>query len=86
MTVRRENITCPADNFYSARIVNFTMLALISEAFGKFRNTPKRWRMDETRVRLESIYFEFLSIRRETGVKQSKDRWARLTGSSMNLW
>ena len=30
-----------------------------------------------------SAYFEFLSTRRETRFKQSRDRKARLTGSSM---
>ena len=71
--VCKANIIYPAKNFYCAGIV-------MSEAFGKFRNTPprvfdyvragrrepwttaeelshniaKRWRMDETRARMES--------------------------------
>ena len=35
-------IICPADNFYCAGIVNFTMLALLSGALGKFRNIRPR--------------------------------------------
>ena len=33
--VRKANIICPAENFYCVGIV-------MSEAFGKFRNTPPR--------------------------------------------
>ena len=29
-------------------------------------NIAKRWRMDETRARMGSVYFEFLNTRRET--------------------
>ena len=31
----------------------------------------KRWRIDENRTRMKCAYFEFLSTRRETGVKQT---------------
>ena len=34
--VRKANIICPAENFYCAGIVNFDMLALISEASANF--------------------------------------------------
>ena len=34
-------------------------------------NMVKRWRMDETRTRMGSIYFELLSTRRVTGVKEN---------------
>ena len=43
------------------------------------QNIAKRWRMDETRARMGGKYFAFLSTRRETGVKQSRDRRARIT-------
>ena len=33
---------CLTDDFYCAEIVNFTILALLSEAFGKFRNIWQR--------------------------------------------
>ena len=39
----------------------------------------KRWRMNETRARMGSVYFEILSIWRETRVKQSRDGKAWLT-------
>ena len=103
--VRKANIIYPAENFYCAGIV-------MSEAFGKFRNTPprvnddvrtgrrgpqtaaeklshniaKRWRIDETSARMRSAGLEVLSTRRETEVEQSRDRRARMMGSSMYLW
>ena len=78
----------------------------MSEAFGKFWNTPprvtddaragrrdpqtvagklshniaRRWRMDETRARMGSVFFEFLSTRRDTKAKQSRHGRAWLRG------
>ena len=59
---------CPAENFDCTGMVNFTILALLSEAFSEFRNTErqsaaenlsnniaKRWRVDETLARMESV-------------------------------
>ena len=43
-------------------------------------------RIIETHARMGSAYFEFLSTRRETEVKQSRERRGRLSGSSMYLW
>ena len=39
---RNANIICSAENFHCAGIVNFTILALMTEAFGKFRSAPPR--------------------------------------------
>ena len=56
-------------------------------AAGKLNyNIAKRWRTDETGARMGSAYFEHLSTRRETIVKQSRDRKARLTGFYIYLW
>ena len=49
-------------------------------------NIAKRWRIDETRARMGSGYFEFLNTRRETGVERSSDRKAQITGFSMYFW
>ena len=41
ITVRKAKIICAADNFYCAGIVNFTMLAFMSQAFGNIRASPR---------------------------------------------
>ena len=49
-------------------------------------HNAKTWRIDKTHARMKSAYFEFLSIRRETGIKQSKVRRAWLTRSLYFWW
>ena len=46
-------------------------------------NIAKRWRMGETRARMGSVNFEFLSTRRETGIKKSRDGRAC---TEKNIW
>ena len=43
-------------------------------------NSARRWRMDETRARMGSVFFEFLSTRRDTKAKQSRHGRAWLRG------
>ena len=92
IVVRKANIICPAENFYCARksSENFEIPHRASPTMHGRRdpqtaaeelshNIAKRWRMDETRARMGSAYFELLSIRRETELKQSRDGRALLT-------
>ena len=57
--VRRANIICPVDDLYYAGIVNFTMLAFLSEAFSKFRNTRSSGQENNFLVRFCVCVFFF---------------------------